>query len=411
MNKELLKKLQKLERLAISRDRTLSDIEVVEELVTNKKCSTMHAFAETLQYFDEHNILVYTEESDGEDDILSNTDEDIDIDDDIEENLSEIIRHNKTDIDSDNTESDNLEDSDDSDTSTVEEGYTNIEDSVKLYLKDIGQVELLTPEEETRLAKKAKAGDLEAQKQLIEANLRLVVSVAKHYLGNGIELLDLIQEGNLGLLKAIEKFDPDLGYKFSTYSTWWIKQSITRSLADHSKLIRVPVHVHEQFYKCRKAYKILLEQNNREPTPQEIVDYCNANGLLVSKDTKLTLDKYYDMRRVFDNQPISLSKPVGDEEDSFIGDFIPDTETESPDEVYEHKDLQDKMNKLLANVLNDKEIAVLKYRYGFEGRPMTLEEVGQIFHVTRERIRQIEAKALLKLRRSKYKSLVSDFIR
>lgn len=410
MNKELLKKLQKLERLAISRDRTLSDTEVVEELVTNKKCCTQFAFEETLKYFDTHNIFVYTEDSD-KDDILLDDGEDIDILDESDD-ISALFKDNHAnDNDSDNTASDDIIDNKSDDTIDYDSIVVPSEDAVKLYLKDIGQVKLLEPKEEYDLAVKAKNGDIEAQQSLINANLRLVVSIAKRYVGNGVELLDLVQEGNLGLLKAIEKFDPTLGYKFSTYSTWWIKQSITRSLADSSKLIRVPVHMHEQYYKCKKAYKILLEEYCREPTAEEIVNYCNEKGMLVNKDSPITLQKYLDIRKIFDNPPISLSKPIGDEEDSFLGDFIPDINSTPPDEEYEKKDMQYKVNELLSKVLNEKEIQVLKYRYGFEGYPMTLEEVGQIFHVTRERIRQIEAKALLKLRRSKYKSLVSDFIK
>jgi RNA polymerase primary sigma factor len=260
------------------------------------------------------------------------------------------------------------------------------DDPVKLYLKEIGTYPLLTIEDEINLAKRIENGDEYAKKQLAESNLRLVVSIAKRYVGRGLSFLDLIQEGNLGLIKAVDKFDYTKGYKFSTYATWWIRQSITRSIADQSRTIRIPVHMSEVINKTYRVSRNLLQELGREPTEQEL-----------SKALDMPIEKVREILKV-SADPISLDTPIGEEDDSHLGDFIKDDSIVGPEDAAAYAMLQDQISKLL-NTLTEREQRVLTLRFGLDdGRTRTLEEVGKEFNVTRERIRQIEAKALRKLR-------------
>jgi RNA polymerase primary sigma factor len=274
----------------------------------------------------------------------------------------------------------------------------NIDDSVKMYLKDIGRVPLLSAQEELELAEKMSKGDEEAKKQLINANLRLVVRIAKRYVGRGMQFLDLIQEGNLGLMKAVEKFDYTKGFKFSTYATWWIRQAITRSLADQARTIRIPVHMVETINRLTKVSRTLLQKLGREPTQSEIAEAMGVTEDKVVEIQKIALD------------PVSLETPIGEEDDSHLGDFIEDKSTASQLEIAETKESKELINDILTS-LAPREAAVLILRYGLrDNRPRTLEEVGKEFNVTRERIRQIEAKALRKLRHPNKLKKFQDFL-
>ena len=279
----------------------------------------------------------------------------------------------------------------------VAEGIA-IDDPVKVYLKEIGRVPLLSPEEEIDLAMRIIDGDEYAKKRLSEANLRLVVSIAKRYVGRGMQFLDLIQEGNLGLIKAVEKFDYTKGFKFSTYATWWIRQAITRAIADQARTIRIPVHMVETINKVKKVSSQLLHKNGHEPVAEEI-----ANEL------DMPVDKVREIMRVA-QEPVSLETPIGEEEDSHLGDFIPDDEAPAPADAASHTLLKEQLGELLST-LTTREEKVLRLRFGLEdGRPRTLEEVGKEFDVTRERIRQIEAKALRKLRHPSRSKKLKDFL-
>ena len=261
-----------------------------------------------------------------------------------------------------------------------------IDDPVKIYLKEIGRVPLLSPEEEIELAQRMSQGDPYAKKRLSEANLRLVVSIAKRYVGRGMQFLDLIQEGNLGLMKAVEKFDYRKGFKFSTYATWWIRQSITRAIADQARTIRIPVHMVETINKQVRATRQLLQKLGREPSPEEIAEFIGSTPERVREIQKIAQD------------PVSLETPIGEEEDSHLGDFIEDSNAAAPAEVAEANMLREQLISVLST-LTPREEKVLRLRYGIDdSHPRTLEEVGKEFNVTRERIRQIEAKALRKLR-------------
>ncbi|MBS1327352.1 MAG: RNA polymerase sigma factor RpoD [Oscillospiraceae bacterium] len=279
----------------------------------------------------------------------------------------------------------------------VAEGIA-IDDPVKVYLKEIGRVPLLSPEEEIDLAMRIIDGDEYAKKRLSEANLRLVVSIAKRYVGRGMQFLDLIQEGNLGLIKAVEKFDYTKGFKFSTYATWWIRQAITRAIADQARTIRIPVHMVETINKVKKVSSQLLHKNGHEPVAEEI-----ANEL------DMPVDKVREIMRVA-QEPVSLETPIGEEEDSHLGDFIPDDEAPAPADAASHTLLKEQLGEVLST-LTTREEKVLRLRFGLEdGRPRTLEEVGKEFDVTRERIRQIEAKALRKLRHPSRSKKLKDFL-
>lgn len=274
----------------------------------------------------------------------------------------------------------------------------SIEDPVRMYLKEIGKVPLLSADEEIELAKRMELGDEEAKKKLAEANLRLVVSIAKRYVGRGMLFLDLIQEGNLGLIKAVEKFDYRKGYKFSTYATWWIRQAITRAIADQARTIRIPVHMVETINKLIRVSRQLLQELGREPSPQEIADEMDIPVERVREILKIS------------QEPVSLETPIGEEEDSHLGDFIQDDNVPVPAEAAAFTLLKEQLNEVLGT-LTEREQKVLKLRFGLEdGRARTLEEVGKVFNVTRERIRQIEAKALRKLRHPSRSRKLRDYL-
>ena len=274
----------------------------------------------------------------------------------------------------------------------------SIEDPVRMYLKEIGKVPLLSAEEEVELANRMEAGDMEAKKKLAEANLRLVVSIAKRYVGRGMLFLDLIQEGNLGLIKAVEKFDYRKGFKFSTYATWWIRQAITRAIADQARTIRIPVHMVETINKFVRVQRQLLQELGREPYPEEIAKYMNMPVDRVREIQKISLE------------PVSLETPIGEEEDSHLGDFIQDDNVPVPAEAAAFTLLREQLEEVLGT-LTEREQKVLKLRFGLEdGRARTLEEVGKEFKVTRERIRQIEAKALRKLRDPSRRRKLKDYL-
>ncbi len=274
----------------------------------------------------------------------------------------------------------------------------SMDDPVKMYLKDIGKVPLLSAEDEIELAKQMMDGSEEARKSLSEANLRLVVSIAKRYVGRGMQFLDLIQEGNLGLMKAVEKFDYQKGFKFSTYATWWIRQAITRAIADQARTIRIPVHMVETINKVTRVSRILLQQLGREPSPEEIAKEMGISESRVIEIQKIAQD------------PVSLETPIGEEEDSHLGDFIEDEQNAAPTDVVATNMLKEQLINVL-DTLTPREEKVLRLRYGIDdGRPRTLEEVGKEFNVTRERIRQIEAKALRKLRHPSRSKRLKDFI-
>lgn len=273
-----------------------------------------------------------------------------------------------------------------------------MDDPVKVYLKEIGRVPLLTAEEEIEYAMRIADNDPIAKKRLAEANLRLVVSIAKRYVGRGMQFLDLIQEGNMGLIKAVDKFDYTKGFKFSTYATWWIRQAITRAIADQARTIRIPVHMVETINKVKKANSQLLHQNGKEPTPEEIADFLD-----------MPEEKVREILRVA-QEPVSLETPIGEEEDSHLGDFIPDDDALAPADAASMSLLKEQLVEVL-QTLTPREAKVLSLRFGLEdGNPKTLEEVGKEFNVTRERIRQIEAKALRKLRHPSRSKKLKDFL-
>ncbi|QGP92565.1 RNA polymerase sigma factor SigA [Neomoorella glycerini] len=273
-----------------------------------------------------------------------------------------------------------------------------IDDPVRMYLKEIGRVPLLTPEEEIELAKRMEQGDEEAKRRLAEANLRLVVSIAKRYVGRGMLFLDLIQEGNLGLIKAVEKFDYRKGYKFSTYATWWIRQAITRAIADQARTIRIPVHMVETINKLIRVQRQLLQELGRDPTPEEI-----------AREMDVPVERVREIMKIA-QEPVSLETPIGEEEDSHLGDFIEDEDAQAPADAASFMLLREQLEEVLDS-LTPREKRVLRLRFGLDdGRARTLEEVGQEFGVTRERIRQIEAKALRKLRHPSRSKKLKDYL-
>lgn len=345
-------------------------------------------FAELIKYFEDKRIKVENDDIDEEQDFPDNIDE---------SELEKDLEANDFDDDDDylpyddeNYDEDELDE--DEELREVQDmflpGDAKTQDPVKMYLKEIGRENLLKPEEEPELAKRILEGDKEAKDKLISANLRLVVNIAKHYVGRGMQLLDLIQEGNLGLMKAVEKFDYTKGFKFSTYATWWIRQAITRAIADQARTIRIPVHMVETINKITRAQRQLVQELGREPNAEEISD--KLGGLL-------SPEKIREIQRIA-VEPISLETPIGEEDDSHLGDFIEDKDTLSPSEHTTKVLLREQLYKILGD-LTDREEKVIRLRYGLDdNHPRTLEEVGKEFHVTRERIRQIEAKAIRKLR-------------
>ena len=320
-----------------------------------------------LDYLEQNGIIVILPDADTDDDII------LDVDDEPTEEELENIEF------------------------SVPDGVS-IEDPVRMYLKEIGKVPLLSADEEVELAKKMETGDLSARKRLAEANLRLVVSIAKRYVGRGMLFLDLIQEGNLGLIKAVEKFDYRKGYKFSTYATWWIRQAITRAIADQARTIRIPVHMVETINKLIRVQRQLLQELGREPYPEEI-----------AKEMNLPVDRVREIQKI-SQEPVSLETPIGEEEDSHLGDFIQDDNVPVPAEAAAFTLLKEQLSEVLGT-LTDRERKVLELRFVLDdGRARTLEEVGKEFNVTRERIRQIEAKALRKLRHPSRSRKLKDYL-
>ena len=312
------------------------------------------------------------------------------------EKIYEVLESMGIEVIGDPNEADEVEEELDLDL-TIPEGIA-IDDPVRMYLKEIGKVPLLSSEEEIELANRIEQGDQRAKKKLAEANLRLVVSIAKRYVGRGMLFLDLIQEGNLGLIKAVEKFDYRKGFKFSTYATWWIRQAITRAIADQARTIRIPVHMVETINKLIRVQRQLLQELGRDPFPEEI-----------SKVMDLPVDKVREIQKIA-QEPVSLETPIGEEEDSHLGDFIPDEDAPAPAEAAAYSLLREQIAVVL-ETLNEREQKVLRLRFGLDdGKTRTLEEVGKEFDVTRERIRQIEAKALRKLRHPSRSKLVRDFL-
>lgn len=327
--------------------------------------------------------------------------EDVEIKPEQIEKLYEVLEDMKVDILDDNLDEDMVGQEEDFDEAnldlSVPEGI-NIDDPVRMYLKEIGKVPLLSAEEEKDLAQRMAQGDVEAKRKLAEANLRLVVSIAKRYVGRGMLFLDLIQEGNLGLIKAVEKFDYTKGYKFSTYATWWIRQAITRAIADQARTIRIPVHMVETINKLIRVSRQLLQKYGRDPLPEEM-----------AKEMDMPEEKVREILKIA-QEPVSLETPIGEEEDSHLGDFIPDDDAPAPAEAAAFTLLKEQLIDVL-DTLTPREEKVLKLRFGLDdGRARTLEEVGKEFQVTRERIRQIEAKALRKLRHPSRSKKLRDFL-
>ena len=350
---------------------------------------------EIYEHIRSQNIIVTQgkgpEESIDGEDVPDESDDDILIDVDADEDDL---------LDSDEDDLENLDDVEEvriEETSEVLEGVST-EDPVRMYLKEIGNVPLLTSEQEVELARRVEEGDPEAKKALTEANLRLVVSIAKKYVGRGMPFLDLIQEGNMGLMKAVDKFDYTKGYKFSTYATWWIRQAITRGIADTGRTIRVPVHMVETINKTLRMTRQLLQELGREPTPEEVAEKLGVPASRVREVLKISRD------------PVSLDTPIGEEDDSHLGDFIEDDTALSPADSATFSMLKEELSNALES-LTERERQVVKLRFGLEdGRARTLEEVGKEFNVTRERIRQIEAKALRKLRHPSRSKRLKDFL-
>lgn len=363
---KFLEKMNELVALG-KKKKNILDVQEINDFFADMELSA-EQMEKVFEYLEGHNIDVLR--------ITADTDDDVDIDNMIAE---------EEEVDMENIDL------------SVPEGVS-IEDPVRMYLKEIGKVPLLSAEREIELAKRMEEGDEDAKKELAEANLRLVVSIAKRYVGRGMLFLDLIQEGNLGLIKAVEKFDYHKGYKFSTYATWWIRQAITRAIADQARTIRIPVHMVETINKLIRVSRQLLQELGREPSPEEIAEELDMPVERVREILKIS------------QEPVSLETPIGEEEDSHLGDFIQDDNVPVPAEAAAATLLKEQLGEVL-NTLTDREQKVLRLRFGMnDGRARTLEEVGKEFDVTRERIRQIEAKALRKLRHPSRSRKLRDYL-
>lgn len=394
-------------------------IKIIEEEVSEEKRQAMYNLIDTSR---QKGFIEYKDIEDGldkydlsEDEILSfydaldavqitivdskNSDDD---EIDLEKDLDIVSDDEDEDIDLDELRSFEEELSKEDKLEAIREKGKNkvviTDDPVRMYLKEIGRIPLLTYEEEVELAKRIEAGDQRAKDQLAEANLRLVVSIAKRYVGRGMQFLDLIQEGNMGLIKAVDKFEHKKGFKFSTYATWWIRQAITRAIADQARTIRIPVHMVETINKLVRAQRQLVQELGRDPLPEEVAELMNMD-----------VEKVREVQKIA-QEPVSLETPIGEEEDSHLGDFIPDEEILSPSDAATNTMLREQLISVL-DTLTDRERKVLALRFGLDdGRTRTLEEVGQAFDVTRERIRQIEAKALRKLKHPSRSKKLRDFL-
>lgn len=371
----------------------MSHIEAVKKLIEKGRKEGFLTYNEIIESLEEIQLdaeqieEVYQRFEDMGIDVLGDKDDEVLLDsDDLDEDIEKIDS-----VDDDDEEDDSKEDL------SVPKGIT-VDDPVRMYLKEIGKIPLLTGEEEVELAKRMQEGDEIAKKKLAEANLRLVVSIAKRYVGRGMLFLDLIQEGNLGLMKAVEKFDYRKGFKFSTYATWWIRQAITRAIADQARTIRIPVHMVETINKLVRIQRQLVQELGRDPSPEEI-----------GKEMGMEVEKVREIMKIA-QEPVSLETPIGEEEDSHLGDFIPDEEVLAPAEAATFTMLREQLIDVL-ETLTPREQKVLRLRFGLDdGRARTLEEVGKEFEVTRERIRQIEAKALRKLRHPSRSKKLKDFL-
>ena len=363
---KFLEKMNELVALG-KKKKSILDVQEINDFFADMELSA-EQMEKVFEYLEGHNIDVLR--------ITADTDDDVDIDNMIAE---------EEEVDMENIDL------------SVPEGVS-IEDPVRMYLKEIGKVPLLSAEREIELAKRMEEGDEDAKKELAEANLRLVVSIAKRYVGRGMLFLDLIQEGNLGLIKAVEKFDYHKGYKFSTYATWWIRQAITRAIADQARTIRIPVHMVETIYKLIRVSRQLLQELGREPLPEEI-----------AKELDMPVERVREILKI-SQEPVSLETPIGEEEDSHLGDFIQDDNVPVPAEAAAQTLLKEQLDEVL-DTLTEREQKVLRLRFGMnDGRARTLEEVGKEFDVTRERIRQIEAKALRKLRHPSRSRKLRDYL-
>lgn len=374
---------------------TISQSEIYERLEAYELDDD--AISDLMEFFASQEIEVTNEIDEEEEE----EEEDLDKIDDSKINLEEPLEDDDDFLISDSSLKEEEEEEEiDVDNLNISLGSeVRVNDSVKMYLKEIGKYSLLKPEEEPIIAKRADEGDEDAKQELINRNLRLVVNIAKHYVGRGMAFLDLIQEGNLGLMKAVDKFDYTKGYKFSTYATWWIRQAITRAIADQARTIRIPVHMVETINKMTRVQRTLIQELGREPTAEEISEALNGD---------LSPKRIREIQRIA-MEPVSLETPIGEEDDSHLGDFIEDKESESPTEYTTRQLLKEELYSILKD-LSDREERVIRLRYGLDdNRPRTLEEVGCEFGVTRERIRQIEAKAIRKLRHPTRSKRLGDY--
>ena len=376
MEENTQKFLERLKQLVAlgKKKKSILDVQEINDFFTDMELNA-DQMEKVFDYLESNNIDVLR---------ISGDTDDVDMDMDMDMNLDDILA-DEEEVDMENIDL------------SVPEGVS-IEDPVRMYLKEIGKVPLLSAEREIELARRMEEGDEDAKKELAEANLRLVVSIAKRYVGRGMLFLDLIQEGNLGLIKAVEKFDYHKGYKFSTYATWWIRQAITRAIADQARTIRIPVHMVETINKLIRVSRQLLQELGREPLPEEI-----------AKELDMPVDRVREILKI-SQEPVSLETPIGEEEDSHLGDFIQDDNVPVPAEAAAQTLLKEQLDEVL-DTLTEREQKVLRLRFGMnDGRARTLEEVGKEFDVTRERIRQIEAKALRKLRHPSRSRKLRDYL-